>query len=876
MTTEDPDLSKDDDALDAMQLASRIDITEFIISCATNHLSVKEPFLSDADNIGIIRDDSVRSKKQNGSAKGETFNLHDAMAASQLMDKKMDCCEVPASLISPWLFEDTTTSTDHSERMIFPRPIPTGLYDVTAPLPWDDLTIQSTALICMEILVRFQALLTGSSVGESTFTCLYAHAAVLNDMKMRLNADVSLSSLVESVQQINLSDGNHELNHRPTETTIAQWSVFACALALVELTDSVREIILNADIYEEEDFAVVTHNIPFFTSCDPTNNSASGGGDLVDAVDILESVLQMVHQLPLSEYATILQLVLGYQWNLLHIFSSMTRLHGGVELQPTMASVQNIVHLAVQRLTDIHILATKFVENGVYESEDMKLILQRSFDSYVIRPLVGNIPIRKISFHPPANSIELLRTVTSELDSCVCAILIRGTTLSRIQRMLDRTCHANILCRSLLLLNLYFDENVFGRYDLRDLLLKDMHQLQYCPFIKADDDVFYYLEQSSYGNLMAETIVTLLNRLAKPIYDSLKVRILNRNRQRTFLELVLLPEWVSLQHEAHIVDARIQQQQHVDHNSAMTVPPPSSPFFTRYVLSVQIRLMDRFIEAGIELCLFRCIHCDISFALWYRDYLLSALHLQLSSMHQSKESDIATNAVPAVEAKEPKAKGSNKKKHHNTLHKNSGYKNGKQNGGDSRVAIAQPLPRQPSVAEMEDAHELKVIALKRNLCRKTIQYMAVLSQAGVLEEKQFEFTSLEHIFVKRFEVFQKMQQPPPLTYDHYLEGMNFSNVSIMDLIPAVSDGFQHCRAAIEHLLSDITDQKLDSTFLSMNEADLRSLIKVCVGNTVYVQRMKQLVERAMVHGGNGLPVKAKIRFDFESNNQFCIIKVEAL
>lgn len=240
-----------------------IDITQLIQECAAA-LTVADPVLCDE----------------------ETFNLQDAMAATQLMDRKMDCCEISAPQISPWR-EDTDT-------MLFPRPAPTGLDDPFCPLPWANLTVDNVVWISMEMLVRQQSLLSGASVGESTFTCLYAHMAVLIDMKARLFPS-SGDSLVEAFEALSTE----------TPGTPAQYILFALAVTLVETTEVMRGIILNGDIYEEEDFLSNTHGIPLFAEREQTNSA-----------QLLGSALKTASELPGQhrDEIKILLLVLGFQF----------------------------------------------------------------------------------------------------------------------------------------------------------------------------------------------------------------------------------------------------------------------------------------------------------------------------------------------------------------------------------------------------------------------------------------------------------------------------------------------------------------------------------------------------------------------------------
>ena len=756
-----------------------LDVTVLLEDCASNILSHQDPFLCDQ----------------------EYFNLHDAMAASQLMDPKMDCCEIPAAAVAQWGDE---------KKIVFPRPIPSCLQDPLTPLPWENLTVASAAFISIEIIVRLQSLLSGSSVGESVFTCLYAHSAVLADMETRLIPETLCStekSLEERFEDLKLND-NHPL-------AAAQWCVFAVTLGLLEITEMVRMICLNADIYEEEDFASSTHNLACYSSIN------SG------APQILRTALRILKTLPETDETSLIENCLGFQMDFLTMCSGLSKLTEA-DLPHALIAAQIKSRGAVSKLKALEQLTGKLVPVSGY-APDVKILLQRCFDSYVTRPLVGNLPIRKIRFQVPREAIHILCAITSEVDTFVCSLLLRGSSLSRIQRMLDRFDRCNILCRSLTVLNLYFNDKLLGQYPLRELV-RDQIQRRQAP-----------IPEESWCS--SEQAQAFLNRLAKPVYDCLKMRLLNTNRQRAYLEAVLFPEWISLQNEAQMVDLHCHQQQTIIENgSSGSIRSTPRTYFTRYVLTTLIGLMDRYVASGIEVGLSHNSHSDFALAIWYRDFLLNALSQNLTLMRQTKET---------AARRKPEKSTKCKKKH----------------GKASSNANHDPPPS--TAEELEDMLEFSVIALKRNMCRKTMQFRAALMQVGILKEQQFEFTSLERIFEKRFEVFQYIRQPPPLSFAHFLEGSDSSLVQPIELLQTVSEGFQYCRASIEQMLQDMTSYKMDPMYSPTTEAELRSLLKVCIGNAVYVQKLRQLLE-----SGDESVSSIHATLDFETHNQFYIFKLK--
>jgi hypothetical protein len=698
-----------------------------------------------------------------------------------------------------------------------------------------------------------QSLLSGASVGESTFTCLYAHSSVLADMKSRLVPEVDEDVISKQLQDLCIGVAGAPATDQVEErasvvaaaaaaaegTTAAatatapkqadaastpvpaQWAVFASVLALVETTECVRGVVLNADIYEEEDFAANTHGIPFYTE-----------EVILDTRSILKQALKTL-QAEESQEKNIVRSVLTFQLHFLSVCGTLAKLSGG-GVRKTVLAAQSTARKAVQQLRSL--LAT--MEGlGDDTTVQVKSLLQRSFDSFVNRPRAGNVPVRKISFLEPKEAVQALLTITTEIDSTVCNLLLRGSSLGRIQRMLDRFARSdvNILSRSLLVLNLYFDDKLLGQHNLHQLLVNNMRQWSGVPDA---------LEASEHAR-------TFVKRLAKPVYDVLKLHLLNRNRQRAFLEAVVLPDWSCLEDEAQIVDLQCRQEK--KSGSGASNDPA---YFSRYVLAYCIRMMDRYVESGMEVGLFHSNWTDLSFAFWYRDFLLSALVSNLTSMLESKEA----SRTPPVKSSANKGRGG-KKKHGNRA---AAAANGSSHI-NSNIASAEE--------DVEIVFEMKFLTIKRYLCRKSAQFLAALVQAGCLQEQQqFEFTTHRHIFEKRFEVFGEMRQPPPLLYEHWCEGVDFTKVPLTDLLLSVQEGFQSCRTSLEQLVQQLSElttggrggNKMDGEHAVTTETELRSLIKACVGNAVYVQKLRQLVQSG---------TKAAVVFDFSGHDQFCTFKV---
>ncbi|MGK3742474.1 MAG: hypothetical protein ACI8RD_007180 [Bacillariaceae sp.] len=776
----------------------------------------------------------------------KSFNLQDSMAALEIMDKKMDCCEVPCRKDKPAdsnsnnSFEEKAESVEESKkknateasRMIFPRPAPTGLDDDVDPLPWDELTLEDAVFIATENLVLLESLLTdGTSVVESTFTCLYAHTSVVEDMKNRLEP----SSLTEQMQAI--------MSTTTKKGTVPQRVVYSSTLMLIELTDLLREVILNADIYEEEDFTISTYNIDKFDDRDDVSVTKIGH----NVLEILKEESFLNDQHNNTNDADVLKAInsiLEFQLDFITVITSMARL-SGKSIQEELTKSQVIARAAVAKVTHISMLMKKL---KTVQSESTKVVIKRTFDSYVNRPLVGNAPLRKIVFRETEESLSTLKKIIGDVDSVVCNILLKGNTLGRVRYMMRKasTSSANILIRSLLVLNLYFDDKMFGQYPVPELIVNHMKQL-----MEVSDNVF-----------SSKAAQAFLNRLCKPVYDSLKVLVLNKNRQRSYID-VMLGDWSVLREEAYIVDMTYHQEIPSNNTSEL------QPHFSLYILCITIELMDKFVHLGVELKLL-CSEEELGIAYWYRDFLTSSLLSQVNTMRQEKlltRKLKQTEQLEQLKKKQQQHQSTNKSNKGGSKKKGKNKKNGSasssNNNNNNSGSSINDLPYTPE--DIEDDFDYMLLNVKRNLCRGLVRFFAAVRQAGLVKETFYEFTTNRRIFEMRFEIFAGIQQPPPLSFDDYMKGSDFSEVSQKDLLASTGDTFRLTKGMIDRLLVQIPD--IDSNYLPAQEEELRQLAKVCVGNSIYLQKLIHIIE------GKG-ESKARVTIDTKTSNQFCTIKID--
>jgi hypothetical protein len=225
-----------------------VDITDLVQECA-KALTFQEPLLA---------------------APG--FDLQDSMAALELMDPQMDCCEVPADYAA---VADRVPAVGGSSKgpdsdirvpTVPPRISPTCLdpqgVNSYPSLPWNTLTMTQARIIGAESMSRLESMLGGSSVAESTFTSLYAHDGVLRDMAKQLGWQ-SQNDKQNGLHGLTTAKDDIGIDKLGYLGTPQQHAVLACTVALVKVSEVVRMVVQHADIYEEEDFSVGAHGFEF-------------------------------------------------------------------------------------------------------------------------------------------------------------------------------------------------------------------------------------------------------------------------------------------------------------------------------------------------------------------------------------------------------------------------------------------------------------------------------------------------------------------------------------------------------------------------------------------------------------------------------------
>ncbi len=208
----------------------------------------------------------------------------------------------------------------------------------------------------------------------------------------------------------------------------------------------------------------------------------------------------------------------------------------------------------------------------------------------------------------------------------------------------------------------------------------------------------------------------LLSKMVKPMYETLKALCLNRHRERMYIETILLPAFEHLQYESAVID-----EKYTIDRGLVTETTPS--FATNYVILNTLRLMERHLGLGVELGLFPN-WWDLHTALWYRDFLLSALVnvkgvIGEEMVHQEDDTR-PERQLQQQRKKKPKSKRGRQSKQQTISFQ------------DASILAGAKFSDQHKTDNFDDSLQYTSLLVKRNLCRGLVQYMSALCQANLL------------------------------------------------------------------------------------------------------------------------------------------------
>ncbi|TDH68804.1 hypothetical protein CCR75_000131 [Bremia lactucae] len=751
----------------------------------------------------------------------DDFNLFESMSALELMDPKMDSGMLvngaPMQSISARL-ENCSLQLEFSSAR-----------DVLATLD---------ALFCCEM-----GWLDGLPLAQSLLTSVYTHRDSLNALCAQLVTP--LENLVKPDADIRLVLTKHVGKSAKDSLLLV---MCAAILALLKTADLVRDAALRADIYEEEDFSpgkgfdlgvlaplseqaidtllqvtlerleglLVQHKNLFSKKTLKKKqtkkvNTASNS----NSKSISASGYEMLHQNARIGAMLCEALIRRIQLRreLLTTYAGIGLAEGALDLQHARngfeAAIKLIQEIATERIElDPECLGGKPI----------------GFDPGISRLLLSGSPPRDVKVPSIDEALELMKKILSEMVvgcsppnwRCIEDLRI---FLTQFSRQLP-----TIVARSYVLLFLYADSKIYGKYNFMDWMTASM----------VMNGVPSVLLSTQEGVLYS-------SRCIETVYESLKVYLHNRSRQRPRIEC-LLNEWSILQAEATAVDERFTTE--------MNIPRAAHPrYFTSWSLEEAVQLMLHYVVLGLELEL-------------YLDYLEGTRLQNLDGTWALVEKMM--EIMPAARLHEPLVI---KQTHvSGKATKKSKAKSKKSYANHTPKALGPPRDLVDPI-KARFLREIKYTELLRSLMRGYFQVFHALEREGLVQVKVPIYSTLALRFQHRFAAFQKVHYPAALTFEDYSQNSNFSLYEIDLIYKSSEECFKSARVHAEALLND--EEGVNTIATTDGEwvvrgLELPSLLKVCISNCVRLAQRSGCM-RKMTTSEN------QMDFDFSIHPHFPIL-----
>eukprot|EP00617_Octactis_speculum_P020933 CAMPEP_0185764208 /NCGR_PEP_ID=MMETSP1174-20130828/23131_1 /TAXON_ID=35687 /ORGANISM="Dictyocha speculum, Strain CCMP1381" /LENGTH=751 /DNA_ID=CAMNT_0028446643 /DNA_START=3 /DNA_END=2258 /DNA_ORIENTATION=+ len=720
----------------------------------------------------------------------DKFSLFDAMSAMELMDPKMD----PV---------DAVSTTDPNQLLV------DGFLDT-------EMSLHKANCVVQHLLVCEVAWCEGSSLAETLFTCLYLQKPILSTMLAHYNSE-------------------DEEAKTPVIESLGLYVLYAIILNILKTTELSRHMILQADIYEEEDFSPNSFGFDLLHDMEETV--------MLTHLDAAESKLLKLDQQELSDAdldAKTLLETLRFRRSYYLLIKTLGAMRSG--------SLVDDLDKANKAVTACRTNLAFLSGHPLCETEDGEeaSISAECYDPEVNRALLCATPTRVVRLRPRKEAWEFFTDMVKYLEQSIT--ILNCETLEALQTLLDVVpLHsAPLLARSIVAMNLYVDDLLLARLPFRTVVAKAM----------VDFGVPKELSQ-------LDCVDQFISRLVKPVYESLRLMTLNLSHQRLALESILT-QWNPIQNEAHILDTHFRHQLQLE----PTVPPHLSDWAMGHVCA----LMQRHIALGIELELFS--NHEVAVVFWYWEYLLSmqihtSMRAELAKAEWHRRQTIITSG--REEAAAAAAGMAATKKSEGSRGGRGSHGSNKKKGKQLRKAEKKKKNNAESKDEQQQQQPLLLSDLRlhtsRSLCRGAFRILAALQgleNVGKVGQSAL-FTAPACRFKHRFKAYTVIQTPPCLNYEDFADQCIQLGDSPQQAHALLETANQSFRQAIK--FSD----KMAAMELIAGEAldDCLRFKKVAVANSMLVAKLLHSLRQT----GNLSVTSGDIDLDYEIHNLYPVVKV---
>jgi len=777
----------------------------------------------------------------------KNFCLLDSMSALELMDEKMDISSSSADAEEDEkldAIDSNPLQLLHSRILPF---YPPELDDLSLDMQPPQLTAKLVKNLSLNLFLLYERSLSGATIVETILTCGYYCEGVIG----ALAEACGLVSVCKTA-----SDGSTEEPPTP-KTTETQRYLLATLLTTLRLVGLTKLLVYHGDIYEEEDYSPLAGgSVDYCLGCDLLMSGSTGSDDssvfgqltskmvddivnafVTDTFNTIDSssgndlqTIKHVVEFNVKLYDLCKTLSIGTQEEVDFSASRAAAIEESNDVEKISSA--HVRHRAVVSRAKITSLLDTLrqlkalIENGeAYEPVPSPIV-----STNISRKLQGSAPSRTVVPLTPLAAVDFFTTLTLNFKPIITSVLHSNLSqdLTRNLRMFS-ALKGNVLNRSVMATLIYFNDRVLGQYPLFDYIGKSLATGGGVPRIMMEQG---YLTQ-------------LIQMMGVPMFESWKIFLWNRTRQRYMIEKKIVPDWVKLQEEATIADHLFREQ------FGLSNEPNAVAYMGNYCMQKMLTYMEHYLSLGLETKVAFGLDCantmDLSYSYWYYDYVISTL-LNVLDATVSKREAVKNDVHRSVEeeriAKEKREYQEKKKQ------KSAGSKKSK--GKKPKPPSEQIQPREVSGDEKvmlwRESFDRNLISIKQAMTRGIFRLHAALRKANFttppeLSSRDFTspFTSEATIFSARFAAFKPIKHPPFLNHEKFLEINNTDNIAVGDLLKSSVQEFNKAKKELVALCDEIDLDEERSVIMKIQ--DLEKMKEVCVKNALTALSVNQIIKK---------------------------------
>lgn len=806
----------------------------------------------------------------------DDFSLFEAMSALELMKPKMDK-EVPIS-----------------------ESIDSRLKSGALPTTGDGIGSADTLASILDGLISCEvAWYEGGSLPETLFTCLYLHSPAYyklleavgieqppNYIGSRLYPPTIDTDIGETGSELVIPAGNEKA-----------LVLVACALGTLRCCGIARDIVLLADIHEEEDFYPKTFGFRLHPAV--SDNLLIALLERAAAVTELESnsspAMMRVREhvlFRLSFLRSCIALSVAFAKS-----SAVEQTEASpavlLPIPPTKFATPRDAILDVlpelSRATAAVAALEKFVSRTPEMGEIDAATMSPGFDRDVNRHLLGSAPSRYVPFTTLGESLTIMHKLTAALETACEIVKCTGLVDARRHLTLFSTPPMDIaleqrgsypgpsiFARSVATICLYRGELMLGYHGVLEFITDAM----------ANAGVPLSVAQSPVGQ-------TFVDRAVVPLYESLRALCLNRTRLRAKLEF-LFGEMADLQERAAVADE--------DFRLVHDLPDTTPAYLTFWTLREVCLLMLLYVRSGAQLELYSA-H-ELCSAHWYWESVSTAFLQADAALMECKE---ALRRVMAEDEKHEKPTSTststtsttskNKKKNR----KQSLSAGGTQSGETlSPTTQSQKMLRGAREHEFAEALQMQAdsdyLRSMTMLARGTVRIIRAIQRmhmygvtakgtCGGAVTNILPASAACTVFSHRFDAFTVLRSPMYLSWESFMMAATYPGIDASQLLNSAGDCFRTAAALLAGIRKVCTGgENLPSIQAPARDDNLRALAKVAVVNGIAVSSLLSICTNThtsdtntrSISQANGEDCTSCVNIDLDIHPEFPAFRVSAI